>query len=145
MLKYDFMSDDSIAELRNQRRLLLVDIAGTRARIEACAALLERNKPRVIHTAQQVESLKITAEIELAGHSARESALSAIINSGSERRDLAAKRSLESSRLSSSKNLIVSKLKSISDDEKMRRRYLPMSVKDNKVLIEPIKWQSTER
>ncbi len=142
LAEYDAISDDSIMELRNQQRLLLVDIAGTRARIAACSKFLERPKSR--STAEQVESLRITAEIELVGHTARESALGAIIERGTERRKLVAQFASKSGAVTSASRQIGVVLKSIRERDSLRQTMMPLAVVDNVIPIRPIKWKSAE-
>ncbi|HID75184.1 MAG TPA: hypothetical protein EYP56_04215 [Planctomycetaceae bacterium] len=82
-----------------QRRLVAVEIAGARARIDACNSLLERLKEQGQATggrAEQIETLKIGAEIELAGLTARRRALHGLIAEGKARAEsIAARRKLE--------------------------------------------------
>lgn len=82
------LSGGDSANVRSQLQLVAVDMAGARARIDACAKILQRKDlapTRVDH----VETLKMAAEIELIGLAAKEQALKALLQKTSEYNSLA--------------------------------------------------------
>lgn len=79
----------SLETFRSQRRLLDVDGAGLKARVDACEKILKGGPASA--TATQVESVKVTAEIELAGLEAKRAEIDRIIQNGQERLDLRSK------------------------------------------------------
>ena len=88
---YTDMNKDALAAVLAQKRMLDVDLAGVRARVEACREILvsSKNNPAL---AAHVEELKITAEIELAGLTAKQEALDKIVSAGRRRLELEEKR-----------------------------------------------------
>jgi hypothetical protein len=134
-------SKDALADLLTQQRLLAVELAGVKARIDACQKILgnltgQLSKPRV----DQVEGIKIAAEIDLVSVTARMDAIKGLIEAGRKRTDLADK-------LLAAK-IAVDRLQrpQRSAQESVRRYrealdfYTPFEVKDGKVMIHPIKW-----
>jgi hypothetical protein len=77
----DFTSE-ALATYHTQQLTLEVDLAGTKARIDACAKILERRKELPVSRVEQVETIKITAEIELASLTAKQSAIAEIVQNG---------------------------------------------------------------
>lgn len=72
---------EALRTLKMQQRLLGVDIAGTMAKLEACNKVLQPEAGKTVPPARtdQVESLKVTAEIELVGLIARKRALAELV------------------------------------------------------------------
>lgn len=78
------LDQDALRTLKMQQRLVGVDIAGVVAKLEACNKILEpkAGKPVPSARADQVEALKVAAEIELVGLTARKQALDALVRQG---------------------------------------------------------------
>ena len=130
---------DELSRLKTQRRLLDVELAGLRARVEAAQTILEK-----IRGEEQVSKLldiKIMAEIDIAGVAARRQALDGIIAEGTERRRM--QKEIDNQR---AKNGRLEK--SINRKTGMlQRSTLALEVysdlfalKDSKVKIMPIEW-----
>jgi hypothetical protein len=83
---YDDLTSDSLATLVAHKRIIAVDLAGVEARLETCRKILValRHNPK----AAQVETVRIEAEIELAGLTAKHEAIDEIITAGRRRSDL---------------------------------------------------------
>lgn len=73
---------DSLADLSKQRHLLIVDIAGAKARIMAAERFLDQKERLSPDRIGQVENIKIAAEIEFAGLAARQNALDSLVRRG---------------------------------------------------------------
>lgn len=134
------VNTDSLAELRTQRHLLAVDLAGAKARVSAAERFLEKKAPG--QGREHVENLKITAEIELAGLAARQEALDSLIRAGEQRIDLQRRYSeavLRSNRASES----VSKYEEwLSKAEEAIELLGPFQLHGGKVVIRPVKWSA---
>ncbi len=79
---YKDVSKETLATYCVQQRMLDVDMAGMKARIKACNKILESRKELSTPRAEQVETVKITAEIELVGLEARQSTIAKIVQNG---------------------------------------------------------------
>ena len=71
-----------MATYQTEQRMIGVDKAGITARIDACNSILERRNQLPTSRVEQIETVKITAEIELVGLEARQSALTEIVQNG---------------------------------------------------------------
>lgn len=80
---YADITPESLATLRNQQRMIAVDLAGIKARIEACNKL-QAGKVTLARN-EQIETVKIVAEIDLIGLSAKRDALEDLIKKGERR------------------------------------------------------------
>jgi hypothetical protein len=145
---------DELKRLTTERRLLDVDLAGIRARIDAAEEIIARiggeggrgPEGGIRRRIEQLEDIKITAEIDLAGLAARRETLDQIIKQGKEREALAAKvsqahtemRKLRERMERVSRDLQVYRNVFIEYSEKL------FTLKDNKVVIHPIKWTGNE-
>lgn len=121
-----------------QRRLLDVDTAGTKARIDACDKILKHGAS----VTEQVEGVKIAAEIELAGLEAKRSAVDKIVESGNRRIELAAE-------LVQLKKSAANLSQRISDDDGGRtykgvvlESWEKCPVVDGEVTISPVVWRN---
>jgi hypothetical protein len=128
-----------INDLRTQRRLLEVDLAGVKARVQACAEILKRELPE--SRREQVENLKLTAEIELAGLDARQQRIETII-------DQSQKALALNSRLNSARAASANAWSSAERSEKNVARYAqtirtygPLRLLDETIVIRPVQWQ----
>lgn len=134
------ISEDAIEDLQTQKRLIAIDIVGAQARVDACEKILKGDEPGGPKVTDQVESLKLTAEIELVGLSARQDAIGKMIDAGNQRRHLAARYSRQNSTAEQMRTAVEKEVKSIAALEESRKRYLPIPVGIDKIQIQPIKW-----
>lgn len=81
LAEYSDIDAELLRSLITQQRLIGVDLAGVTARLEACAELLGKT-----HN-PSVEGLRVTAEIELVGLTAKKSALDAIVKAATAREE----------------------------------------------------------
>ncbi len=75
--EYSDIDVESLPSLTTQQRMIAVDLAGVTARLEACIALLDKTQKSP--SRDRLEELKVTAEIELVGLSAKKGAIDAIV------------------------------------------------------------------
>jgi hypothetical protein len=80
-------SSESLTDLRTQQRLLQVDIAGAKARGEACDLLLNKGGLSADRS-DQILNLKITAEIDLAGLIAKKGVLDELVSATNNKKSL---------------------------------------------------------
>jgi hypothetical protein len=80
---FNDLTPEAMANLVVQKRMIDVDVAGIEARLKACARILDGLRDATLRS--QVETVKVTAEIELAGLAAKGQALNEIITIGRHR------------------------------------------------------------
>ncbi len=87
---YDDLTTEALGTLIAHKRIIGVDLAGIEARLEACAKILAAidSDSKISARREQVETVKITAEIELSGLTAKRKALDDIITAGQRRFEL---------------------------------------------------------
>jgi hypothetical protein len=137
-------SEASLVDLDTQRRILAVDVAGTKARVTACEELLKKyttvnagNRARV----EEIEGLKIAAEIELVGLTARMDAIRAFVEEGKRFRELTARKEQWNKVLVAARarhrayNGTLAALRAAYDGCRLR-------VFEDTVPIQPVKWTS---
>jgi hypothetical protein len=137
------ISNEALASLKTQQRMLAVDLAGVKARIEACQRLLGGRPENLGATRRdQVESLKVAAEIELVGLDAKRQEIDRLIKGAEGRRAL-------QDRVNSAGGKIGDLTRQMAQDQPKidfwaaNRAYdEPLPVLDNKVTIRRIKWES---
>jgi hypothetical protein len=121
--------------LTTQERLISVDIAGTRARIAAGEKLLPSSRLRGPKAIEQVESIKITAEIDLVDLAAREETIAKIIAEGTEYKRLIGHARMNSSYNSRESELIRRAIAAIKELDAKRKLNMPVSVNNNTIQI----------
>lgn len=83
--EYSDIAAESLNSLITQQRMISVDLAGVTARLEACTVLL--TKTHKLPSRDRLEELKVTAEIELVGLSAKKAAIDAIVKGAKARKE----------------------------------------------------------
>jgi hypothetical protein len=140
--EFEPISAETIADLKTQQRVIAVDLAGVTARVEACAAILKRGDVRSDRTTEQVESIKIAAEIELVGLTARMKAMDKIVQQGTKREHLVAQLRQVDSTTRGLQAEIRRKTSLINQLESARKNANPLPIPDNRIVIRPIKWEA---
>ncbi len=140
MKDVEVLEDQAINDLKTQRRLLEVDLAGVKARIDACEAILNRDLSKTRR--DQVENVKITAEIELAGLAARQKTLDTIIDQGQKAATLGFQLRKAQNEVSQWQGRIAQTEQRIADYVRKIELHGPFRLVDEKVVIHPIKWEA---
>jgi len=135
------VNTDSLAELRTQRHLLAVDLAGAKARVLAAERFLETEKA-LGQDREHIENLKITAEIELAGLAARQEALDSLIRAGEQRIELQHRYSKAVSRSNQASRSVSKYEEWLSKAEEAIELLGPFRLHGGKVVIRPVKWSA---
>lgn len=143
---YKDVGNEAVAKFTAQIRLISVDMAGVQARLDACDKILAArpDRPNPART-YHVETLKITAEIELVGLVARKASLEEIAKKGQRRNELVRREISLARSVSSKQRRVADAEKGIAHYKAQRLRVVPYTVKDGKVTIRRIKWESSEK
>jgi hypothetical protein len=139
---------EAVAEFVIRQHLLDVDLAGTHARVDAANELLAQSsgvsgkaKPSRI---EQIEGLKIVAEIELAGLVARKKKLAGLIAAGRARTTLEDELSKAKKEVAHINSRIHAYERIIAMCAKCMEALAPFELVDDTVLIRPLRWESRE-
>ena len=136
---YEDISVEMLTDLNSQKRLIAVDLAGINARIGICNEILaKRNSPSRI---EQVETVKITCEIELIGLAAKKAAIEELIEKGRKRAELHAKVG-ESESLSLHCSHQVGRFENLVSEYKAATEQHMAFGEVGKVTIYPIQWDA---
>jgi hypothetical protein len=145
--EYADISEQTLSGLETQQRLVEVDMEGLKARVKACNDLLETSKrsPATSSRIEQLENLKIAAEVELAGLTARKASIQQIVAGAHKRNNLQV--ALKQASAEINVTLIsISRLQNmIADVEMDLKDFTQVRVEDNQVRIRRVKWESPNK
>ena len=144
--EYEDISEETLVHFTTQMRLISVDLAGIRARIAACNKIL-RGTARSPNPSrwERIETVKITAEIEMVGAEARKAAIEEIVTKGKQQVELVGKVEAGSKKVSSRKSSVSSQERRIAELEAEKKNFMPFPIQDGKITIHPIKWVPPEK
>jgi hypothetical protein len=137
----EVLEPQAINDLKTQRRLLEVDLAGVKARIDACETILNRGGLTNARR-DQVENVKIAAEIELAGLAARQKTLNAIIDEAEKSRDFSARLRQKQMEVTNLQRRLRDAEQRLAAHVETIKQFVPFRPVDDKVVIRPIKWEA---
>jgi len=141
------INQEALVNFTTQLRLISVDLAGINARIEACNKILASTSEKRLPSSRidQVETVKITAEIELVGAEARKAAIREIVENGRRRVNLLRSVDTLRAQVRNRESRISQTERRLGQYEAARKLYMPFPVQDGKVTIYPIKWEPAGR
>lgn len=134
------ISAEELSALKTQQRLLAVDLAGTKARIQAADKLLSDRRPLSETRIDRIENVKITAEIELAGLSGRQKTLNEMIEQAEQRLELVGKMrdaSVQIRRAEVKKSEVNKRIRIFNEAVEL---FGPLPLHEGKIVIQPIQW-----
>ena len=137
---YEEVTSEALASLVSQKQLNTVERAGVLARITACQKILDQLKNKGPQ-AEKAESVKIAAEIELAGLEAKQAAIDDLVQKSRRRLGLESVTRQLRSRIGTAercaeRNESRAAIYKTAVDEKM-----PFAKVEGKALIRRIKWE----
>lgn len=135
--QYEETSQELLTQLKAQQRLATIDIAGVKARIDACNQLL---KSVSSGRKEQVETTKIAAEIELVGLTARKKAVDNIVQEAEKRKELVAAYTEASGEAAMANRAIADLRENIRQLESYKEQFRPFPAIEGEIAIHPIKW-----
>ncbi|MBC7854894.1 MAG: hypothetical protein IAF94_15790 [Pirellulaceae bacterium] len=130
---------DMLPNLRVQQMQLDVDLAGVQARIAACERLLEKT-PQKVERRNQIEDLKVAAEIESSGFEARRAKSEEFIVKVKAKVELGTKLA----KAEQSRKVALGGVRN--SEEQIKRvdaaihAYAPLPLVDNKITVQPLEW-----
>jgi hypothetical protein len=136
---FDDIKAEAIVTLTTQRRMLAVDLAGIKARINTCEEMLtQKNMPA--GRKEQIETTLVAAQIELRGLDAKQAEIDRIIQGAQSRQKLLSKTNSYSASVQNLKNSSETLQTTIQELDEYQLGYQPLPVEDGKVTIRRIKW-----
>lgn len=139
--EFDDIKPETLVTFTTQRRMLAVDLAGIKARIKACEEMLAKEAMST-NRKDQVETTKVSAEIELRGLDAKKAEIDRIIEGAQNRQTILKNTQNLPDKISYQKSIIDLSQKAIREIEDYQLGYQPLPVQDAKVTIRKIKWVS---
>ena len=136
---YADFTPDMLSILRVQQLQLDVDLAGVKARIAACERLLAQPALKA-ERRNQIEDIKVAAEIELSGFEARRTKSNEFIGKVKTKVDLLNKFSTAEVSLANAPITIGGLEEQIKTIDAAIRAYAPLPLVDNKVVVQPLEW-----
>lgn len=137
---YEDITQQSIGSLVSQQRMIEVDLAGIQARIDACNKLLAEPAAIPVTRREQVETVKVSAEIELVGLAARKKAIERLVTNGRRRIELWARLSIALGEVSRWQGEVKQAEYPIEAAKLARDEKLPFAQVQGKVLVRRVKW-----
>jgi hypothetical protein len=138
---FDDIKAEAIVTLTTQRRMLAVDLAGIKARINTCEEMLtQKNLPA--GRKDQIETTLVAAQIELHGLDAKQAEIDRIIQGAQSRQKLLFKTNSYSASVQTLKSSSEKIQTANQELDEYQLGYQPLPVEDGKVTIRRIKWIS---
>ena len=134
------ITSDILKELKAQKVMVAVEVAGLSARVKACDAMLQDPVKLGVGALQSVSDMKVKAEVERVGIKEKLDAINAFIAEGNAR-DEARKKAGE---LARHRDTLVTQSQ---DAAMVANRYLqvlklfePFEIPDNQITVAPLEW-----
>jgi len=134
------ISGEILGQLKAQKVMTAVELAGLNARVKACDAILADPKKLEISTLQSVSDMKVKAEIERVGIKEKLDQINIFITEGDARTATGLRRSVLSSKAGGLQNLIRIDEKNATRYAELVALYAPFQIPDNQITVGPIEW-----
>jgi hypothetical protein len=141
---YEEITSEALASLVSQKQLNIVERAGVLARITACQKILDQIKKNArpfATQAEKAETVKIAAEIELAGLEAKQAAIDDLVQKSRRRIDLVREVGSLKSNLSDHAGVAMSLEERAEGYKTAIEEKMPFAKVGGKVLVRRIKWE----
>jgi hypothetical protein len=140
MAKPTEITTDILKELKAQKVMVAVELAGLNARVKACDAMLQEPGNLRAAALQSVGDMKVKAEVERVGIKEKLDAINAFIAEGNARDE--ARRKF--SQLEQQRNNLVSEAHEVVQTAnrylQVLKLYEPFEIPDNQITVAPLEW-----
>ena len=134
------ISPDILSQLKAQKVMVAVELAGLMARVKACDGMLKDPKRLEISTLQSISDMKVKAEIEFVGIKEKLDQINAFIGEGNDR-EAAASRLNEASIAKARAQSLLSRYNGEAETfGQLVLLYAPLQIEGNQIKIAPIEW-----
>ena len=134
------ISGDILSQLKAQKVMVAVELAGLSARVKACDAMLADPKKLEISTLQSISDMKVKAEIERVGIKEKLDQINTFIAEGDARHAAFEAQAALAKRREKVRQDIHDLQRSASIYAELFELYAPFRVPDNQITIGPIEW-----
>jgi hypothetical protein len=136
------ITSDILSQLKAQKVMLAIELAGLNARVKACDAMLADPKKLEISTLQSISDMKVKADIERVGNKEKLDQINAFIAEG-DQREAARKEQIrhQVTRQSLRANIERSEGSATRWADSFQL-YAPLQISSNQIGIGPIEWTS---
>jgi hypothetical protein len=138
--KQSEISGDIFSQLKAQKVMVAVELAGLNARVKACDAMLTDPKKLEVSTLQSVSDMKVRAEIERVGMKEKLDQINLFIAEGEAQTAANFRRSELHSKIDGLRNGIRSSEQSATRYAELVSHYGPFQIPDNQIAVGPIEW-----
>jgi hypothetical protein len=137
--EFEDITPEALVTLKTQRRMLTVDLAGIKARIDACREMLVKENISAARK-DQIETTRVNAEIELRGLNAKQAEIDGIIQGAQNRQKIVTTKQQFPLAINSLKSVINETQTAIKEIEEYQLGYQALPIEDGKIAIRRIKW-----
>jgi hypothetical protein len=134
------ISPDILSQLKAQKVMVAVELAGLSARVKACDAMLTEPRKLEISTLQSISDMKVKAEIERVGIKEKLDQINLFIAEGDTREKARERMTALANEMSEVRQKIFNYERSASQYASLFDLYAPFAVVDNQIKISPIEW-----
>lgn len=137
------VTTDILTQLRAQKVMIGVELAGLEARIKACNRMLMplQVDAKTEKVRESVSDMKVRAEVELVGTKEKLDRINALIAEGNDRRTLREETELlKGTRSELQREIDRQHLRRAEAYARLVSLYAPLEIKDNKITISPVEW-----
>lgn len=134
------ISPDILSQLKAQKVMVAVELAGLSARVKACDAMLTDPKKLEISTLQSISDMKVKAEIERVGIKEKLDQINIFIGEGDQRQGAQDRLVTIQSKEKSLRRTISGTDRLIRNYAELFDLYAPFAVPDNQITVGPIEW-----
>ena len=134
------ISPDILSQLKAQKVMVAVELAGLIARVKACDEMLKDPKKLEISTLQSISDMKVKAEIERVGIKEKLDQINTFIGEGDGREAAQARLLTAENRKRSAQTTLRNHSSAANDWAQLIAFYAPLQLDQNEITISPVEW-----
>jgi hypothetical protein len=134
------ISPDILSQLKAQKVMVAVELAGLIARVKACDEMLKDPKRLEISTLQSISDMKVKAEIERVGIKEKLDQINAFIGEGDGREAASSKLTAAEASKLRAQQLLSSYASDARGFGQLVLLYAPLQLEGNQITISPLEW-----
>jgi hypothetical protein len=134
------ITSDILKELKAQKVMVAVELAGLSARVKACDAMLQDPNKLGAPALQSVGDMKVKAEIERVGIKEKLDAINGFIAEGNVRDEAQAKLTQLEAQRSGLQRRASSATRSVRPYVELLKLFEPFEIADNQITVAPLEW-----
>jgi hypothetical protein len=134
------ISADILSQLKAQKVMVAIELAGLSARVKACDEMLKDPKRLEISTLQSISDMKVKAEVERIGIKEKLDQINAFIGEGDNRQALRQRIGELRGTYDSAAGLAHAYEIEATMMSRLFDLYAPLPLKDNQISISPVEW-----